>query len=141
MALEVVIEINAAAERIWAALADVEDWPKWTPTMTSVTRLDHEPFGVGSRARITQPRLGTTTWTVTEFTPRRSFVWEAKRPGLSLVAGHRLSSGSDGGVSLTLTLELNGPLGRLLEPLTARTTRRYVQLEAEGHKRKAEMPD
>ncbi len=141
MGFEVVIGINASEERVWATLTDVERWPEWTSSMTSVTRIDSGAFGVGSQARIKQPKLGTMTWTVTELTPGHSFVWEAKRPGLTLVAGHNLSSGGDGSVNLTLTVEQKGPVGRLFEPLTEKSAKRFVQLEAEGHKRRAETRD
>ena len=141
MGFEVVIGINASQERVWAALTDVEHWPEWTSSMTSVTRIDSGAFGVGSQTRIKQPKLGTMTWTVTELTPDHSFVWEAKRPGLTLVAGHYLNSGGGGTVNLSLTVEQKGPVGRLLEPLTEKSAKRYVQLEAEGHKRRAETPD
>ena len=141
MGFEVAIGINASQERVWATLTDVEHWPEWTPSMTSVTRTDSGVLGLGSRARITQPKLGTMTWTVTEMTPGHSFVWEAKRPGLTMVAGHYVRVGDGETVTLTLALEQNGLLGRLLEPLTEKTARKYVQLEAEGHKQRAETPD
>ena len=141
MGFKVVIGINASEERVWVALTDVERWPEWTTSMTSVTRIDRGAFGVGSQARIKQPRFGLMTWTVTELTPGHSFVWVAKRPGLVLVAGHHLSSGVGGTVDLTLTVDQQGPVGRLLEPLTERSAKRYVQLEAAGHKRRAETPD
>ena len=80
------------------------------------------------------------TWTVTELTPSHSFVWEARRLGLTLVAGHYLSSVDGGTVNLKLTMEQKGLVGRLFEPLTERSAKRYVQLEAEGHKRRAETP-
>jgi uncharacterized protein YndB with AHSA1/START domain len=140
MGFEVVIGINASEERVWAALIDVEHWPEWTSSMTSVNRIDSGAFGVGSQARIKQPKLGRMTWAVTELTPGHSFVWEAKRPGLTLVAGHYLSSAGGGTVNLALTVEQRGPVGRLFEPLTEKSAKRYVQLEAEGHKRRAETP-
>ena len=77
MAFEVVIAVNAPEERIWEALIDVEAWPKWTSSMTSVTRIDSGDFAVGSRAWVKQPKIGTMTWTVTELTTAHSFVWEA----------------------------------------------------------------
>jgi hypothetical protein len=141
MGFEVVIGINASEERVWAALIDVEDWPQWTSSMTSVTRIDSGGFGIGSQARIKQPKIGTMTWTVTELTPAHSFVWETKRPGLTLVAGHYLSSGDGGTVNLKLTVEQKGLVGRLLEPLTEKSAKRAVELEAEGHKRRAETAD
>jgi uncharacterized membrane protein len=141
MGFEVVIGIDASEERVWATLTDVEHWPESTSSMTSVIRIDSGALRVGSQARIKQPKLGTMTWTITELTPGHSFVWEAKRPGLRLVAGHHLSSGGGGAVNLTLTVKQKGPVGRLFEPLTERSAKRYVQLEAEGHKRRAETPD
>ena len=50
MGFEVVIGISASEERVWAALIDVEHWPDWTSSMTSVARIDSGSFGVGSQA-------------------------------------------------------------------------------------------
>jgi uncharacterized protein YndB with AHSA1/START domain len=141
MGIEVVIAVNASAERVWAALMDVEAWPRWTSSMTSVTRTDNGDFGIGSQARIKQPGIGPMTWTVTALTPVQSFVWEAKRPGLTLVAGHYLTAGDGGTVNLALKVEQKGLVGRLLEPLTKNPALRAVHLEAEGHKRRAETAD
>jgi hypothetical protein len=140
MGFEVVIAISASDLQVWATLTDVEHWPEWTTSMTTVTRIDDGPFAVGSQARIKQPKLAAMIWTVTEFTPGYSFVWQATRPGLTLVAGHYLSSGSTGTVNLTLRIEQKGLVGRILEPLTEKSAERHVQLEAEGHKRRAEAP-
>lgn len=138
MGIEITTNINAAPEVVWAVLTDVERWPEWSPSMTKVTRLDSGPFEEGSQTRIKQPRLRTMVWTVTEMTPGRSFVWEAKGPGLTLVAGHHLTNEEGGVVQVTLTVEQRGVVGRLLEPLTSRSAKRYVHMEAEGLKRQSE---
>jgi hypothetical protein len=106
--------------------------------MTSVTRLDQGPFAAGSQALIKQPRLPAMIWTVAALTPGHSFVWEAKRPGLTLIAGHYLTTQGAGTVKLALTIEQKGFMGRVLEPLTERSAKRYVNLEAEGHKHRSE---
>jgi len=139
MSIEVVIRINASVGRVWAGLIDVENWPEWT-TMKSVARVDGGALAVGSKARMKQPKLGSTVWTVTEFSLGRSFVWEAKRPGLTLVAGHRIDVVGPSAVNLTLSIDQRGPFGRTVARLTRGTVTRLVQLEAEGHKRRSEAP-
>jgi hypothetical protein len=138
MGFEISITISSSDERVWGVLTDVERWPEWSPSMTKVTRLDSGPFVMGSQARIKQPRLSPMIWTVTEMTPGWSFVWETKRPGLTLVAGHRLVSEGDGAVKVVLAVEQRGALGRILSPLTSRFARRNVQMEAEGLKQRSE---
>ncbi len=54
---EVVISIMLP-RKAWAALTDVEHWPDWRASMTSVTRVDSGSFGVVSQARTKQPELG-----------------------------------------------------------------------------------
>lgn len=138
MGFEFTTKIKASPEVVWAVMTDVERWPEWSPSMTKVTRLVSGPLVVGSQARIKQPRLRTMIWTVTELTPGRSFVWEAKGPGLTLVAGHHLANEEGGVVQVTLTVEHRGLVGRLLAPLTSRLVRRNVHMEAEGLKRQSE---
>ncbi|MHB2029109.1 MAG: SRPBCC family protein [Acidimicrobiales bacterium] len=138
MGFEITTNIKASPEVVWAVLTDVERWPEWTPSMTKVTRLTGGPFVEGSQVRIKQPRLRTMVWTVTELTPGRSFVWEAKGPGLTLVAGHHLANEEEGAVQVTLAIEHRGLVGWLLAPLTSRLVERNVQIEAEGLKRQSE---
>jgi uncharacterized protein YndB with AHSA1/START domain len=137
---ELSVEIAAAPEAVWAMWTDVERWPEWTASMTEVRRLDGGPFGVGSRARVRQPRLPTVVWEVTEAEPGRSFVWVARGPGAVTTAAHRLTPSGDGRVTATLGVRQSGPLGTVFGRLTAGLTRRYLRLEADGIKRRCESP-
>ncbi|MEU6642479.1 SRPBCC family protein [Saccharomonospora sp. NPDC046836] len=135
MGLTVVRSIAAEREVVWAALTDVERWPDWSDSMTSVRRPDSGPFQVGSRARVKQPKLAAQVWQVTELTEGSGFTWEARSPGSAVIAGHSLDPGENGTTTLTLSLEQRGPLGAVLGVVLSGLTRRYVTMEADGLKR------
>ena len=44
------VEIQASSERVWEVLSNIECWPAWTPTVTSIQRVDRGPLVVGSQA-------------------------------------------------------------------------------------------
>jgi uncharacterized protein YndB with AHSA1/START domain len=138
MQFEVSVEIAAAPDVVWAAWADVERWPEWTASISEIRRLDSGPFGVGSRARIKQPRLPAVVWEVTEADPGRSFVWVTRAPGAVTEAAHRLTPNGDGRVTAALSVRQSGPLGTVFGRLTAGLTRRYLRMEADGIKRRCE---
>jgi uncharacterized membrane protein len=133
------IDIAAPAQRVFEVWADVERWPDWTSSVTSVQRLDEGPLRVGSRARVRQPRLPTAVWEVTELVPGEFFTWVAGGPGIRTTGRHAVSPADAAGrVTVTATLEQAGPLGPLVGLLTGRLTRRYLRTEAEGLKRHCE---
>ena len=138
MRFETSTDIDAALGDVWMVLTDVERWPQWTTSMTSVQRLDEGPFAVGSRARVRQPKLPAAVWEVVELEPAVSFSWTAKTPGITSTAEHRLTPRPGGGVGVTLSIRQTGPLSPFVALFTSRITRRYVQMEADGLKRRCE---
>lgn len=135
---ETSINIAATTDKVWSAIEDVERWPRWTASMTSVERLDRGPLARGSRARVRQPKLPPVVWTVSDLEPGRSFTWTARNPGVTSVAHHQLSPGPGNTVTVRLSVRQTGPLSPLLGLLASGLTRRYVNMEAEGLKRYCE---
>jgi uncharacterized protein YndB with AHSA1/START domain len=123
--------VDAPPERVWDVLTDVARWPEWTPTVTSVERLDDGPLAVGSQVVLRQPRLPKASWTVTEVVAGRRFTWEATSPGIRSVASHEVVTETDGS-RVTLELTQHGPMGAVAALAWRRLTQRYVDLEAES---------
>jgi uncharacterized membrane protein len=127
---EVTTQIAAPAARVWEILSDVERWPTWTASMTSV-QLDG-PMAVGSKARIRQPKLPPVTWTITEVVPGRSFTWHSSVPGSRATGWHEVTPTSDASCEVRLALEQAGPIGGLVGRFYRGLTVRYIQMEADG---------
>lgn len=137
MYLETSVAIAAPAPTVWDVLTDIETWPQWTASTTRVRRLDGGPLRIGSRARLHQPRLLPAVWTVVDLTPT-TFTWTAHTPGAATVAYHDLSPHPDGSTTVRLAIDQTGALAPLLTPLLGALTRRYLHLEAQGLKHRAE---
>jgi uncharacterized protein YndB with AHSA1/START domain len=136
-AVSVVIDIAAPPERVWRAVADVEDWPRWTASMSDIKRLDGGPLRVGSRARIKQPGYPVLVWEVTELDEGTSFTWVTHTPGVDAIAAHLISATADGS-RLTLSVTWTGVFGGLAGALAGKRTRKSLTLDANGHKACAE---
>ena len=133
MRFEASIEVAAPAQDVFDVYSDVERWPEWTESVTSVQRLDEGPMRVGSRARINQPGLPTAVWEVVELVPGQSFSWTARGPGIRTTGNHVVTE-EDGLVTVTASVEQAGPLGPVLGLLTKGLTERYLQMEVRGLK-------
>ena len=138
MIVENRISIAAPAAIVWQVTEDVERWPAWTPTVTSVKRMTSGPFGPGSIARIKQPAQPESEWVVTEFTPGRSFSWETRRRGLRMVGSHEIVPTSDGSESI-LRVEASGLVGRILWPILRPAMAGAIKAENRGLKARCEQ--
>jgi hypothetical protein len=118
-------------------MRDVERWSEWTPTVTSITRLDEGPMTVGSRARVCQPKLRPAVWEVTEIDEGQSFTWFTTAPGVRVTGRHAIDPIA-GGSLVTLWVEFSGFLGPLVARVTRGLNERYLALEAKGLKARSE---
>jgi uncharacterized membrane protein len=132
------VEIVASAADVWDIFADVERWPEWTNSVTSLVALDGPDLAIGKRFEIKQPRLPKLVWTVSEVTSGTSWTWEQRSPGGKTVARHEVVPTAHGGTIVRQELEQTGPIGGLVGRLMSRTTKRYLDLEGEGLKARAE---
>src|SRR4051812_17727116 len=136
MDFSISVDIGAPPDRVWAVMSDIEQWPQWTPSVTSIQRLDPGPLAPGSRARVRQPRLLPVVWTVTAVEDH-AFTWETGGIGVSVTACHSVEATAQGSRA-TLSLHFGGMLGALVGRLTRSLNNRYLNLEATGLKRRSE---
>jgi uncharacterized membrane protein len=136
-AFSVAVNIDAPPDQVFAVLCDVEHWPEWTPTVTSVQRLDDGPFAVGSSARIRQPKLRPAVWTVTDLQDGRHFTWVSGAPGLRMKAGHGVTP--DGaGCRVELSFEMSGLMAPVVSRIYGGLIRQYVTTESQKLKVRSE---
>jgi hypothetical protein len=133
----ITVDINATPDRVFAVMRDVERWHEWTPTVTSISRLDEGPIGVGSRLKIRQPKLLPAIWKVTELNEGRGFTSITSSPGVRVTARHGVEA-IPGGTRALLSIEFTGLLASLVARITRGLNERYLALEAEGLKRRSE---
>jgi Polyketide cyclase / dehydrase and lipid transport len=133
------VDIGAPPERVWQVMREVDRWHEWTKSVTSITRKDHGPFVVGSRAVIRQPKFPPALWTVTAIGPGPSFEWTNRAPGIRVVGRHSVEPIAIG-ARATLSLEYQGLFGGLLARMTKAITERYLELEANGLRARSENP-
>lgn len=132
------ISIAAPGEDVWRVLAAVDAWPEWLPTVESVQGLDGSPLKVGFRYTVLQPKLRPATWIVTELDPPRRFVWQARSPGLLMVAEHTVQESLSGNSHVTLRFSFSGMLGAPIGWIFRSVTERYLSQEAAALKHRVE---
>ncbi|UYM07662.1 SRPBCC family protein [Solicola gregarius] len=137
MEFELSTQVDASPDDVWAVVADVESWPSVTDSMDEVRVTSEGAFGVGSTAKVKQPKIPLLTWTVTDWREGRSFVWQTSSLGVTIVASHDVRATSDG-TRLTLGIDQHGLLSPLAQLMTGKRAKQYVQMELAGTKRAAE---
>jgi len=133
------IEIDAPPQLVWDVFSDVERWPEWTASVTSVVGRDGPDLAVGKRFAIKQPGMQKLVWRVTEIDPGSSWTWVQRSPGVLVTARHDVISQPGGRTLVRQKLDQRGVLGSLVGRLMVKKTKRFLALEAQGLKARAEQ--
>jgi len=133
------IEIDAAPQLVWEVFSDVEHWPDWTASVTSLVGLDGPALAVGRRFAIKQPGMQKLIWKVTEIEPGSSWTWVQRTPGSLVTARHYVIGQPSGRTLVRQQLDQSGPLGALVGRLMIKKTKRFLALEAQGLKARSEQ--
>ena len=133
------VEIDASAPLVWDVFSDVERWPEWTASVTRIIALDGPGLAVGKRFEIKQPRMPKLVWQVTEILPGASWTWVQRSPGGSTLARHDVVAAADSRTLVRQRLDQRGPAGALVGRLMHGMTKRYLELEAQGLKKRSEQ--
>jgi uncharacterized membrane protein len=132
------IEIDAPAPVVWDVFADVEHWPSWTASVTSLTALDGPSLEVGKRFEIHQPKMPKLVWRVTSVDQGQGWTWSVRSPGARTEAVHEVVPLGEERTLVRQRIDQRGPFGALVGVLMRRTTRRYLDIEGEGLKATSE---
>jgi uncharacterized membrane protein len=133
------VEIDAPPQLVWDVFSDVEHWPDWTASVTSLVGLDGPALAVGRRFAIKQPGMSKLVWKVTEIDPGSSWTWVQRSPGVLVSARHDVIAQPGGRTLVRQQLDQRGALGALVGRLMVKKTRRFLELEAQGLKARSEQ--
>lgn len=67
--------VTAAPAAVWQVLTDLDDWPKWGPTVSGAELTDATALELGVRGKVYTPVGLPLPFTITEFEPGRRWAW------------------------------------------------------------------
>ena len=110
------VEINAAPEKAWALVKNVEEWPSWIPSLKKIEKVTKGPMDVGSRVLVVARSLITVNllMTITEFVPGRRVVMEGKVLGVKMTRYYEMEPVAQNKAKLTAGGEVSGLLAFLV---------------------------
>ena len=132
------VDIDAPATVVWDVFSDVERWPEWTDSVTSLVALDGPGHCGGQAIRDQAAAHAEARMGGHRCEPGRSWTWVQRSPGGLTKASHDIEALSDRRTRVRQQIDQGGPVGALVGLLMRRMTRRYLELEAAGLKGRSE---
>jgi len=122
-------EIDATPEKAWAVAKNIEEWPRWIPSLKKMEKVSGEPLGKGSQVLVVAKSLITVNlWmTITEFVAGRRVVMEGKVLGVKMTRYYTLEPVGQGKAKLTAGGEVSGLLSLLVRRGGQRLSEEIVQ--------------
>lgn len=122
------VEINSTPEKAWPLINNIEEWPKWIPSLKKIEKVTEGPLGAGSRVLVVARSLITVNllMTITEFVPGRSVVMEGKVLGVRMKRYYEMEP-VNGRAKLTAGGEVSGLLSFLVRRGGQRLSEEIVQ--------------
>jgi carbon monoxide dehydrogenase subunit G len=138
---KVEFHVRRPPEEVFAALADLEQAPRWVPDLVSVEKQTPGPVGVGTRysevVRMGE-KVSEAELEVTEHDPPRVFAHRGQGGPARFTARFTLTPDGEGTrVAHAYTVQLSG-FAKLLTPVVARWIRKNAETAAEGLRRSLE---
>jgi len=131
------VEINSTPEKAWPLINNIEEWPKWIPSLKKIEKVSGVSLGVGSKVLVVARSLITVNllMTITEFVPGRSVVMEGKVLGVRMKRYYEMEP-----VSGRARLTAGGEVTGLLACLVRRGGQKLSEEIVQALKRKVEGP-
>jgi hypothetical protein len=126
----------ASPDAVWDVWADVEDWPRWNPTIRDVA-FD-APFAEGTTGRLKPAKGPTAKLVLREVRPAAGFVTASGLPGARMRIEHEVADAPEGGSRVTERAVLDGPLARLWSLFLGRQLSGDMEAATEATAREAD---
>ena len=135
MRAELTEVVACSPERLWEVVVDVERWPALMDHVRELGIDGGGPLRPGSTATVRQRMLPAATWTVTELHDRQRFTWTSRFLRIRWTGDHVLEPVDADRTRLTLAIDAEGTVIRVLGPLLRRPFATALDAELAGLRR------
>jgi carbon monoxide dehydrogenase subunit G len=109
-------EVEATPEKAWTLLKNVEEWPRWVPSLKKIEKVSQGPLDVSAQVLVVARSLITVNllMKITEFVPGRRVVMEGKVLGVKMTRYYGLEPVGGDKAKLSAGGEVSGLLAFLV---------------------------